>query len=110
MRYSKYRARKVKTADGTFDSKKELNRWIELSNQAIEGKISHLQRQVEYELIPSQFINGKCIERKCSYKADFVYRQGDDLIVEDVKGFKTPEYIIKRKLMLHKYGIRIKEV
>ena len=111
--FSKYHSQKVKTEAGTFDSKKELNRWIELSNEAIQGKISHLQRQVEYELIPSQYINGKCIERKCIYKADFVYREGEDLIVEDVKSAitrKNKDYIIKRKLMLWRYGIKIREV
>jgi len=50
------------------------------------------------------------VERACFYIADFVYSQDRKVIVEDTKGFKTKDYIIKRKLMLHKYGIRIKEV
>jgi len=50
------------------------------------------------------------IERKVSYVADFVYARGNELVVEDVKGVRTQEYIIKRKLMLHIHGIRIKEV
>lgn len=110
---NKYHAKRTVTKDGAFDSKKELNRWIELSNMALDGEIKNLQRQVPYELIPSQYINGKCIERACTYKADFVYFKDGDLIVEDVKSAitrKNAEYIIKRKLMLHRYGIRIVEV
>ena len=51
------------------------------------------------------------IERGLSYKADFTYlNKSNNLIVEDVKGFKTKDYIIKRKLMLWWYGITIKEI
>lgn len=50
------------------------------------------------------------IERECSYKADFMYEENGKSVVEDVKGFRTKEYIIKRKLMLYQYGIRISEV
>ena len=50
------------------------------------------------------------IERECSYKADFKYEEGLKTVVEDVKGFRTKEYIIKRKLLLYQYGIRIREV
>lgn len=93
-----------------FDSKAEMNRWEELSLMEKEGLIEALERQKRYVLIPSQYIDGKCVERPCTYKADFVYIKDGQVIVEDVKGFKTKEYIIKRKLMLKKYGIRIKEV
>jgi hypothetical protein len=40
-----------------------------------------------------------------------VYTTEDGLqVVEDTKGVRTKEYIIKRKLMLYKYGIRVREV
>ena len=45
--------------------------------------------------------------------ADMVYRKVLETarhVVEDAKGMKTKEYIIKRKLMLYRYGIRIVEV
>ena len=45
-----------------------------------------------------------------TYVADFVYFEGDKLIVEDTKGFRTKDYIIKRKLMRYLLGINIKEV
>lgn len=111
MRYrSKYGAKKVTVNGITFDSQKEYRRFCELSLLERAGKITELQRQVKFELIPSQKIDGKVVERACTYVADFVYSENYRWVVEDTKGFKTKDYIIKRKLMLHKYGIRIKEV
>lgn len=54
----------------------------------------------------------RCLQRRCEYVADFVYGKTADgkTVVEDVKGFPTPEYRIKKKLMLWVYGIEIKEV
>ena len=107
---TKYHSRKI-TVDGiTFDSKKEYFRWCELSLLAKAGKVTDLQRQVKFELIPSQRIDGKVVERPCAYVADFVYKQDGETIVEDTKGFRTADYIIKRKLMLSVHGIRIREV
>ncbi len=94
----------------TFDSIKEYRRWCEWSLLEKAGAIQNLKRQVKYELIPSQRINGKVVERSCTYVADFSYWDGDQYVVEDTKGFKTKDYIIKRKLMLHVHGIRIHEV
>lgn len=55
-------------------------------------------------------IQGKVIEHAVKYKADFFYKMNGKQIVEDTKGFKTKDYIIKRKLMLLVHGIRIKEI
>lgn len=110
MHYQKYRAQKVDTPDGVFDSKKEYKRWLELKRMQEAGEIKYLTRQVKYELIPVQKLEGKVLEYSVNYFADFTYYYKDELVVEDVKGFKTPEYIIKRKLMLQQYGIRIHEV
>lgn len=85
------------------------------------GTIQDLQRQVEFELIPAQrepdtigvrggVKKGKTLELAVKYVADFVYKENGKTIVEDVKGFKTPEYRIKKKLMLFIHGIKIKEV
>ena len=109
---SKYGNKKV-TVDGiTFDSLKEANRWAELKLLERAGKISFLERQPAYVLVPTQTRDGRVVERKLVYKADFAYRDnetGKD-VVEDTKGFRTREYIIKRKLMLWEYGIEIREV
>lgn len=107
---SKYHSRKVQTSDGVFDSKKEYEHWLKLKNLQYSGYISDLQRQVEFTLIPKQVINGKTAELPCHYRADFVYTLNGEKVVEDVKGFKTPEYIIKRKLMLWVHGIKVVEV
>lgn len=107
---SKYKSRKVTVGGITFDSRKEYTRWVELILSLKAGRISDLKRQVKYELIPPQRIDGKVVERACSYVADFVYTENGKTVVEDTKGFKTPEYKIKRKLMLYIHGIRIVEV
>lgn len=107
---SKYGNRKI-TKDGIiFDSVKEYRRFCELSLLERAGAITGLKRQVKYELIPSQKISGKVIERPVSYIADFVYQQNGETVVEDTKGVKTKDYIVKRKLMLYIHHIRIKEV
>ena len=124
---SKYGNRKTRTSDGILhDSQKEANRWCELRLLERAGKITDLQRQVEYELIPNQYEayeryskSGKrlkdgikLIERRCCYVADFVYHIAEDgkLVVEDTKGVKTKDYLIKRKLMLFVHKIRVKEI
>lgn len=105
MSRTKYRNTSV-THDGfRFDSKAELKRYQELKWLEQAGAISGLERQKEYLLIPAQ--KG---ERKVSYKADFVYREDGEQVVEDVKGMRTKDYVIKRKLMLFMHGVRIREI
>lgn len=125
----KYGNRKV-TIDGIeFDSAKEARRYSELKLLQRAGQIEQLELQKEFELIPAQYEtferygktgkrlqDGKrCIEKSCTYKADFVYKKDGRLVVEDVKGYRDPQsaayakFVIKRKLMLERYGIRIIE-
>ena len=96
----------------TFDSKKEALRYAELKLLARAGAISALELQKEFELIPTQRIGKKVVERAVIYKADFYYydRKTGKYVVEDTKGVRTKEYIIKRKLMLYVYGIKIIEI
>lgn len=107
---SKYGNRKTVYDGISFDSKKEAQRYAELKLLLRANVIENLELQKEYELIPSQYIGKKCVERALKYKADFVYKQNGETIVEDAKGIRTKEYTIKRKLMLYIHGIRIKEV
>ena len=93
-----------------FDSIREKKRYNELLLLERAGVITDLRLQVPFELIPAQRINGKVVERPCKYIADFVYEENGKTVVEDTKGMRTDKYIIKRKLMLYKYGIQIKEV
>lgn len=107
---NKYHSRKI-TKDGeVFDSVKEYRRWCELKLLERGKAIADLKRQVKFELIPAQKVDGKVVERSVTYIADFVYWDGKKYVVEDTKGFKTKDYIIKRKLMLWVHGIRIREV
>lgn len=94
----KFHNKKIKIDGMTFDSQNEYNRWMELKILERAGNISDLHRQVVYLLIPKQ-----PDERQVVYKSDFTYTEKGKTIVEDVKGVKTKDYIIKRKLMKQKY-------
>ena len=118
---SKYGNRKVIQNGIEFDSVKEARRYGELLLLQRAGEITDLELQVKFVLIPAQYepdrtgkngktIKGKLIERECAYVADFVYKENGFTVVEDTKGVRTKEYIIKRKLMLWEFGIRVKEV
>lgn len=120
MTYRKYGAKKTIVDGMTFDSKKEAKRYLQLKVREEKGEIKNLQTQVPFELIPAQkepdtigpkggIKKGRTIERPCQYIADFVYEENGNKIVEDSKGVRTPDYVIKRKLMLYIHGIRIKE-
>lgn len=122
MKQSKYHSTKVICDGMTFDSKKECRRYQTLRMLERGSAITNLKRQVKYELIPNQYAikviqlktkqTQKRIlaERKVEYVADFVYEKDGATIVEDTKGFRTADYIIKRKLMLWVHGIKIEEV
>lgn len=119
--YNKYKSHKTSVNGVNFDSRKEADRYIELSILSRSGAIKGLKRQVKFELIPAQYEpdiisprgkvkKGKLIERAVSYIADFVYTdENGKTVVEDCKGVRTKDYIIKRKLLLYMHGIRIKE-
>ena len=105
---NKYGAKRV----GTHASQKEHDRANQLKLWQRAGVISNLREQVPYELIPAHRFEDGTLERACKYIADFVYTDNEtgETIVEDTKGVRTKEYVIKRKLMLFLHGIRIKEV
>ena len=125
MSYNKYGARKVQVGGKILDSAHEGRRYQELLYLQRAGKIQSLETQVKFLLIPAQYETyeryGKkgqrlkdgqrCLEQKVEYIADFVYQDVEtgEWIVEDAKGCTTPEYVIKRKLMLAVHGIRVKE-
>ena len=107
---AKFGNRKVERDGIEFDSIKECQRYCELKLMQRAGAISDLQLQVPFEWIPTQRIDGKLAEKAVNYVADFVYTQDGQKVVEDTKGMRTKEYIIKRKLLLERYGIRIREI
>lgn len=105
---SKYNNKKIRVGEEVFDSKREYNRWCELRLLERSDIIRDLQRQVKFRLIDSQKTPERT-ERPCDYIADFVYYENGKRIVEDCKGMRTDVYKIKRKLMLEKYNISIRE-
>lgn len=100
---SKYGNHKVHVGMEKFDSKRELNRWNQLLWRQSIGEISGLERQISYSLI----VNG---EKIADYICDFQYYENGMLVVEDAKGFRTPGYRLKKKLMWAIHNIKIKEV
>ena len=100
---------KKTTVDGiTFDSKAEAERYKELKRLELLGVIKGLELQKTFRLCKDRWNNGRPFS--ISYKADFVYTLDGDIIVEDVKGFRTEAYQLKKKLMKAVYGIEITEI
>lgn len=101
----KYGNKKV-TVDGIkFDSRWESQRYLYLKSLERAGTVKDLELQVKFPIV----ING---EKICSYIADFRYKrqnQQDEWydIVEDAKGFETPEFKLKKKLMKAVHGVEI---
>ena len=125
---NKYHNKKYTYLGIKFDSLKECRRYSELRLLEQAGKIKDLELQKAYELIPAQYEEstetytkglhkgepkpGRLLERAVVYRADFVYTDCEtgQQVVEDTKGMRTKEYVIKRKLLLWRYGIKIKEI
>lgn len=125
---NKYHNKKYTYLGIKFDSLKECRRYSELRLLEQAGKIKDLELQKAYELIPSQYEEstetytkgihkgepkpGRLLERAVVYRADFAYIDCETgkYVVEDTKGFRTPEYILKRKMLLYIHGIKIKEI
>ena len=120
---SKYGNKKAKHGGMIFDSRRERNRYIILSALQRAGEISDLRMQVTYELLPAIYEMEekqlktkvkkvqRCAQRAVHYIADFVYKdkEGNE-VVEDTKGMRTKEYLLKKKMMRALLGIQIKEV
>lgn len=117
----KYQNKKTVVDGKVFDSRKEAARYKELKILESVGEISDLVCQQKFVLIPAQreqdvigvrggVKKGKLLEKEVSYIADFVYLRDGQTVVEDTKGFRTKDYIIKRKMMLYFYGIKIEEM
>jgi hypothetical protein len=101
---NKYSAKKSQCMHGhTHDSRKEAQRCDELHLLQRTGMIKDLEIQRKFVLVPSMKYSNMPNERECAYVADFCYKENDTLVVEDTKGYRTKDYIIKRKLFKQKY-------
>lgn len=101
-RNGKYNAIAVTTQEGRFDSTAEYERYLVLKLLERAGEITELTRQIPYSLDAGGI-------HISNYVADFVYKIKGVTIVEDVKGVRTPEYRLKRRLMREILGIEILE-
>lgn len=95
---SKYNNVKVEFEGLKFDSKREFKRYTELKLLERGNSISDLRLQVPFELIPAQ-TGGLRKELPMKYFADFVYIENGKQVIEDSKGVRSKDYVIKRKLM-----------
>lgn len=109
MAYSKYRAFKTTVGSITFDSGLEARRYTQLVMLEEGEVIKNLQLQPKFRLMDSYKYDGKTI-KAIDYIADFMYEEDGKKIVEDVKGIRTKEYIIKSKLFIKKYILELKYV
>lgn len=117
---SKYGNRKVVRDGIKFDSEREARRYGELKFLLKQGRIRDLRLQANFTLVEGYTtVEGKRI-KPMVYRADFTYERATepDIAgvvhwlpeVEDAKGMKTKDYLLKKKLMQDKYGITIREV
>jgi hypothetical protein len=102
MRKNKYNALKTTCKAGHLhDSRKEAHRCNELHLMWRAELITEPETQFVFELLPKFTANGERV-RPLTYRADFVYFEGNRMVIEDVKGTRTKEYLIKKKLLLNK--------
>lgn len=111
---NKFGAKKCWVDGKQFDSKYEADRYLILKDKQRRGEIYGLECQKEFTIIEAQNFGKKRV-RETKYIADFAYYEtyNDRLRVEDAKGYKHGAayqiFVIKRKLMLQKYGIWVYE-
>lgn len=104
---TKYRAVRTEVGGITFASKAEAKRYSQLKLLEKAGEIKNLQLQPKFPLTATR---GKTITKIGNYIADFSYTENGGLVVEDVKGFKTPLYRWKKKHFEAEYNIKLREI
>ena len=124
MMRNKYGNKKVEKDGILFDSRKEASYYLYLKTRKMAGEIENLRMQVPFELIPAIYETQtvhlktkdktveKCVQKAVHYVADFVYTDvatGKETVV-DTKGYRTKDYILKKKIMRAFLGIAITEV
>lgn len=97
---SKYGAIKTSIDGHVFDSKKEAEYYQELKLKLRAGAVKGFCLQPIFILAPD-----------LKYKADFIiFNEDGTYEIIDVKGFKTKEYITKKKVFEDKFDLKIKEM
>lgn len=105
MRKHKYNAKPTYLDGYHFDSKAEADRYKELLLAQNAGVISDLKVHQNFVLQPAFRDNTGKSQRQIIYEADFVYREAgkEKVTVEDLKGYETPVFKLKRKMFLFHY-------
>lgn len=108
---SKYSAKRTKLDGHTFDSKREANRYAVLKQMQSNGFISDLELQPAFPLE----MDGVCRVKTETGKTmrvtfDFAYTQNGKRVVEDAKGYKTRDYLVRKAVAEAFYGIKVVEV
>jgi hypothetical protein len=108
---NKYHNKKTEVSGNVCDSMAEANRYNQLKLLIYSGEISDLVFHPRYCIIDGYEYQGKKI-RPTYYEADFQYFDNDGMqVTEDVKGFATKDYLLKKKLFLSRYPyIRFVEI
>lgn len=108
---NKYNAQKTEIDNITFDSYKEGSRYMELKMLEKGKVIKELVLQPRFELQPAYEINGRKV-RKIEYVADFMYydTEKNKTVIEDVKGYRTDVYKLKKKWFEYKYNMEVTEL
>ena len=101
---NKFHAEKVEIDNIKFDSKRESQYYLLYKDMLKRGEIVNLELQPRFTLIPAYTNHAGKKVRPCHYTADFLltYPDGRQTVVE-VKGFRTRDYLLRRKLFEWKY-------
>lgn len=126
LRGSKYRNQKVVVNGEKFDSKREAAYYQELLLREKAGEVRFIERQITFHLccpeLDAMFRQAPIpkVVYVCDYVADFTFEEVAETlengsrnwrhVVVDVKGAKTPMYLLKKKWLELQSGIRILEV
>lgn len=108
----KYGNKKTVIDGQSFDSKAEAKRWRDLCLLEKAGQIKYLERQVVITLLPKvKYADSKRATPAVRYVADFIYVTNlGERVIEDVKGFRTPAYRLKRHMLKALHGLEVKEI
>ena len=108
---TKYKNKRLEVDGIKFDSRREYERYKILWTYQKCGLIKDLKLQVPFVLAPKVVYENGVTKRSLRYVADFVYFdiEKNELVIEDVKGFKTAIYLLKKHLMKHLLGLEIRE-
>ena len=99
---NKYNARKTTVCGRTFDSEREAEYFLELLARKHEGEIVRIAFQPSYTLLEGFTDNQGNRQKAITYTADFfvTYADGHSEVIE-VKGMRTRDYLLRKKMFLH---------